>query len=144
MSAILTIPIIEAILWQPGGSPLSEIDPRVLDDDLLYRAIGCKIRDIRLARSPKLTQGRLAELLSLERTSVTNIEKGVQRPPISFLYRLALALEIPLTELLPLPIEVSVRRLSGGATGELDVPPKTARLISRLSVPTSKATRIRR
>lgn len=144
MSAILTNSAFRIKLSGRGGPGVSEIDPREFDENLLYQAIGRRIRDLRLSRSPKLTQGRLAELLDVERTSVTNIEKGVQRPPISFIYRLAIEFDLPLTELLPPPLDVCVRRLSGSTPMELGVPPKTANLISRLSTRDNKARRIRR
>src|SRR5262245_59019840 len=126
MSAVLTNIDFCARLLGRGGPGVSEIDPRELDENLLYQAIGRRIRDLRLTRSPKLTQGRLAELLGVERTSVTNIEKGVQRPPLSFVYRLALEFDLSLVDLLPPPVDVRVRRFSGGTTAELGVPPKTA------------------
>jgi len=48
-----------------------------------------------------LTQERLAELVSLTRTSITNIEKGRQKLPINTLYVLANALGAEARDLLP-------------------------------------------
>jgi transcriptional regulator with XRE-family HTH domain len=67
--------------------------------DPLYVQIGKQIRDRR--RKKGITQERLAELASLTRTSITNIEKGRQKLPIHTLYALANALGAEATELLP-------------------------------------------
>ena len=112
---------------------------RDLDERKLYQLVGQRIRELRLQRTPKLTQARLASLLRLERTSVTNIESGTQRPALAFLYRLALELDLPLLELLPDPESVVNRRLSGETRRGFSVPPKTADVISKLSAPRGKS-----
>ncbi len=48
------------------------------DRRAFYEEVGRRIRDARLARKPKLTRQGLAELVSLTRTSITNVEKGRQ------------------------------------------------------------------
>jgi transcriptional regulator with XRE-family HTH domain len=111
-----------------------------VDEGKLYRLVGQRIRDLRNQRTPKLTQSRLASLLEVERTSVTNIESGTQRPPLSFLYRLSLELNAPLAEILPTTDEVSIRRVSGKVASRDIIPPKTAGVISRLSIPRGKSS----
>lgn len=48
-----------------------------------------------------LTQERLAELVSLTRTSITNVEKGRQKLLLHTLAEIAGALEVDLASLLP-------------------------------------------
>ena len=111
-----------------------------VDERKLYQLVGQRIRDLRNQRTPKLTQARLASLLEVERTSVTNIENGTQRPPLAFLYRLSLELNAPLAEILPTTDEVSIRHLSGKLAPRGVLPPKTASVISRLSIPRGRSS----
>ena len=74
----------------------------MVDDQLLYKTIGAKVRDLREnAAGGRKTQADLAALVGLERTSITNIEKGTQKVPLHVLYRICNAFEVPLTEVLP-------------------------------------------
>jgi transcriptional regulator with XRE-family HTH domain len=66
-----------------------------------YRDIGRAIQRIREERG--LTQEALASLISLTRTSVTNIEKGRQRFLVHTLVDFARALGVPASELIPVP-----------------------------------------
>lgn len=61
----------------------------------------------------------MAEILGLERTSVTNIERGKQRPGIHVLYRCCEYFEIPIAEFLP-----SIERVTGN-----ELPPLAASVI---------------
>ncbi len=67
--------------------------------DNVYAEIGRQIRQLRMKKG--LTQERMAELVSLTRTSITNIEKGRQKLPIHTLYVLANALGAQARDLLP-------------------------------------------
>ncbi len=59
-------------------------------------------RKIRAARTRAgLTQGVLARLAGLTRGSITNIESGVQTPPLYRLARIAAALRVRPSELFP-------------------------------------------
>ena len=69
--------------------------------DKLYAEIGQRIKQARSKQSPKLSQDALAERLGVERTSITNIESGLQRATVHFLYRVARELKLPLSDLLP-------------------------------------------
>jgi transcriptional regulator with XRE-family HTH domain len=69
------------------------------DRDEFYLAVGHRVRKARKARS--LTQQALASLVSLTRTSITNIEKGRQKILLHTLADLAKALQVEYAALLP-------------------------------------------
>lgn len=73
--------------------------------DRLYRFVGAKIREARQPSesSPGYTQASLAKAVQLSRTSIVNIEKGRQHPPIHVLYSIANALSVDPLSLLPNP-----------------------------------------
>ncbi|NKC16691.1 MAG: helix-turn-helix domain-containing protein [Gammaproteobacteria bacterium] len=108
----------------------------VIDEQDLFSTVGKRIRDQR--KRAKLTQAKLAEFLHLERTSITNIEKGLQKPPLGVLYQLCAHLNLSLTELLP-PLEaVLVARETATesvtvGSDAVELPPKTASVVRRLS-----------
>jgi transcriptional regulator with XRE-family HTH domain len=61
-------------------------------------------RGTRLARARRrraLTQVALARLINGHQMTVSRLERGVSRPSIRMLLRLAKALGVPLTDLLP-------------------------------------------
>lgn len=106
----------------------------MIDTDELYRAVGAKVRAVRENREPSLTQRRLADLLGIERTSVTNLEKGRQRVPLHVLYRLCDALSLKLEDVLP-PLDEVVSEPDSSVTvgnSQAQVPDKTKRLIDSL------------
>lgn len=100
----------------------------------LYRLLGERIRRVREAQAPPMTQGRLAEVLQLQRTSVTNIEAGRQKPSLDTLYRLCEHFSLAIGEFLPdvsevvqapsEPLIIGSQRIQLGA--------KTANLIHEL------------
>jgi transcriptional regulator with XRE-family HTH domain len=56
--------------------------------------------NIRIARKAKgLTQQALGDALGYTRTSITNIERGKQDPPVSMLLKIATALEVDMATL---------------------------------------------
>ena len=67
--------------------------------DGFYAAVGGLIREARESRG--VTQEALAALVSLSRTSLTNIERGRQKVQLHTLCRLAVALEVTPGLLLP-------------------------------------------
>lgn len=76
----------------------------MIDERRLYQAIGERVRRLREAHTGargKMTQAELADLVGLERTSITNIERGNQKVPLHMLYRICEALRAPITEALP-------------------------------------------
>jgi transcriptional regulator with XRE-family HTH domain len=62
------------------------------------KRFGDKLRELRLERG--LTQERLAELAQLDRTYVSGVERGRRNVSLSNIHRLALALDVPASELL--------------------------------------------
>ena len=67
--------------------------------DRFYFELGKRIRKARIKQN--LTQQQLAELVSLNRTSITNIEKGVQRLLAHTVVDLAAELKVPIESILP-------------------------------------------
>jgi transcriptional regulator with XRE-family HTH domain len=67
----------------------------------IYALAGKRIREVRLATRPKLTQDQLGQKIGLSRTSITNIEKGRQKIFLHILAGIASVLGVPLNQLLP-------------------------------------------
>jgi transcriptional regulator with XRE-family HTH domain len=70
-----------------------------MDINFIYKEFGRRLRDARTAA--ELTQQALAEQVGLNRSSITNIEKGRQRFPLHLLFSLASAVGVPPAALLP-------------------------------------------
>lgn len=86
--------------------------------DDLYAQFG---REIRAARSKAgLTQQEIAERVGLTRTSVTNIERGIQHISLRQLYLLAAAVGLHPAQLLPRPEEAAEGVLPEPALRELE------------------------
>jgi transcriptional regulator with XRE-family HTH domain len=86
--------------------------------DDLYAQFG---RQLRAARSEaKLTQQEVAERVGLTRTSVTNIERGMQHINLRQLYLLAAAVGLHPIHLLPDPEEATEGVLPEPALRELE------------------------
>jgi DNA-binding XRE family transcriptional regulator len=76
----------------------------MIDERRLYQALGRRVRKLREKRTGargRMTQAELAELVGLERTSITNIERGNQKVPLHVLFRICEAVEAPLADVLP-------------------------------------------
>ncbi|MHA6823932.1 helix-turn-helix domain-containing protein [Ralstonia pseudosolanacearum] len=81
----------------------------MIDEQGLYRQVGERLRALREQRRGvrgRLTQGELASQVRLERTSITNMEKGVQKVPLHVLFRISEALGVAVADLLPTVTEV--------------------------------------
>lgn len=61
------------------------------------KKLGLRIRELRLAKN--LKQGELADMLNMERSNLTRIESGKQRPNDDNLEKLALILDVELKDL---------------------------------------------
>jgi transcriptional regulator with XRE-family HTH domain len=83
--------------------------------EALYILVGQQIRKVRKERG--LTQEQLATLVSLTRTSITNIEHGRQKLLLHTLYEIANALAIEPHALLPPP-----NKLLGAQGIDQDIP----------------------
>ena len=70
-----------------------------LNENAFYRDVGAAIAKAR--RENKLSQEALSKLVGMTRVSITNIEAGRQKTPLTTLYRLAFALGVAATDLLP-------------------------------------------
>lgn len=84
---------------------------RVNDHRAFYEEVGRRIRDARKRRKPPLTQEALGKLVSLTRTSITNVEKGRQKFLLHTLADIAVALQVDPASLLPPSIAEADRRL---------------------------------
>jgi transcriptional regulator with XRE-family HTH domain len=71
---------------------------------MFYRELGANIRKLR--RKRELSQEELANLVGLTRTSLTNIEKGRQHPPLHMFCDLVEQLKVDFSELLPRPATI--------------------------------------
>jgi transcriptional regulator with XRE-family HTH domain len=72
---------------------------RLIED--IYGLIGKRIRELRLAREPKMSQQTLAKHVGLSRVSIVNIENGRHRIQIHQLIELARALGVLPQEFFP-------------------------------------------
>lgn len=102
-----------------------------INEERLYSQLGEQIKKQREGKG--LTQSTLADLIGVERTSITNIEKGRQRAPLHMVYKFCAVLKIQIEELLPSQAMV----LDAGFQDiELSLPPntpKTAEFIRSLT-----------
>jgi DNA-binding XRE family transcriptional regulator len=72
---------------------------KIQDADQFYAELGAIIRSYRTKQG--YSQDQLAKFLDLTRTSVVNIEKGRQRPPLHTVYDLAVFFGVSLASLFP-------------------------------------------
>lgn len=81
------------------------------DSKAFYEEVGRRIRHARKRREPPLTQEGLAKLVTLTRTSITNVEKGRQRLLLHTLADIAAVLQVDASTLLPESSAEAVGRL---------------------------------
>lgn len=72
---------------------------KIQDVEKFYAELGENIKNYRTKQG--YSQDELAKFLDLTRTSVVNIEKGRQRPPLHTVYDLAVFFNVAITDLLP-------------------------------------------
>jgi DNA-binding XRE family transcriptional regulator len=106
----------------------------MLDGDKLYELIGDRIRQIRETQAPRMSQGDLAKVLGLQRTSVTNIELGKQKPTLDTLLRLCEHFALEIDAIVPKLHEISLVQARSVVVGgkAQEVGAKTANLLSSL------------
>ncbi len=69
-------------------------------NDILYSLIGDKIRNLRVGK--ELSQTQLSDKIpNIGRTSISNIEKGKQQPPLHVMYLLCNVLNVNIHSILP-------------------------------------------
>jgi len=83
-------------------------------EERLYRLVGERVSSARIGTG--LSQTKLAKKLGLSRVSIVNIEKGRQRPPLHVLWKIAEALGIEITDLIPTLAQIA----NSGAGVQLD------------------------
>ena len=113
----------------------------MIDDGRLYPLLGERLRKLREEQETtrrRMTQAELAAMVGLERTSITNIEKGTQKVPLHVLYKICDALGAHVTDVLPAMADV-VGQDDAKTTSELELggrtyhaPPKVMQKISAL------------
>ena len=105
-----------------------------MNGELLYRKIGEKIKRIREAQSPRMSQEDLAKLLGLTRTSITNIENGNQKLTLDTIYTLCERFSLQVQDVLPTTADVAWSAEQSITVGgeSHDVGVKTATLVARL------------
>ncbi len=112
----------------------------MIDNVLLYEIIRHRIRTYR-ERHPqtnnKLTQASLATAIGIERSTLTNIELGNQRPPIHVLYALCEYFGLERDQFLPSLKEVRRKRVDAPTQVRIgndlhDLPAKTSAVIDKL------------
>ena len=73
----------------------------MIDESALYRYIGELLKQTRKSNTPVTSQQDLANILHVERSTISNIESGKQRPSISLLYSFCLHFDLPIKDVLP-------------------------------------------
>ncbi len=103
-----------------------------LDETMLYRHIGAAIQDRRHERG--WTQGQVAEVAGVLRTSVANVEAGRQRAPLHLIYRICAALNLEVASVLPRVAQVAGTPNIPVELGKtvVDLPPKGAEFLREL------------
>ncbi len=110
----------------------------MLDSERLYVLIGDRIRRIREAQTPRMSQNDLAKILGLQRTSVTNIELGKQKPTLDTLLRLCEHFSLEIEAFVPKVRDVALIQARSVVVGgkAQDVGAKTANLLRSLRLST--------
>lgn len=113
----------------------------MLDDSKLYTTLGERIQRLRRMQSPLMSQERLAKILGLTRTSVTNIECGKQKVTLDTIYKLCETFSIQVAELMPALGDVSrTPEQSVVVAGQAyELPAKTATSLKRYRPKTAQA-----
>lgn len=113
----------------------------MIDETRLYRLLGERIRKLREGRETpdgKMTQADLAAMVDLERTSITNIEKGAQKLSLHVLYKICEVFDASVLDILPRPSEVQQERALPEMTAlefagkTYTAPPKTLQKIAAI------------
>jgi transcriptional regulator with XRE-family HTH domain len=89
------------------------------DQHALYRAVGDRIRQVRVSQPEKLSQAALAERLGVSRASVVNIEAGRQHAPLHLLWKVAQLLHVELSSLIPSQDELIAPKASVELAGDM-------------------------
>lgn len=114
----------------------------MINEKRLYAALGLRLKRLRESQDGplgKLTQSALAQGVGLERTSITNIERGNQKVPLHVLYRICEVMQISISDLLP-PLAEAQPLNDSAQVGELTfqgrnvkTTPRVAQLLAQLT-----------
>lgn len=127
MSALLTFALVSTTVARRRGRSM-------VDEKRLYQALGERLRALRESQHSargKVTQAKLAEEVGLERTSITNIERGNQKVPLHVLYRICEVLQVPIGDVLP-PLSEIKSTTTESALEELTFAGRTERVTPHL------------
>lgn len=87
-----------------------------MDEDRFYSELGKKISDLRVLKGEK--QELLADYLGLSRSSITNIEKGRQKPSLFVILGISKYFDIKIDDLIPHSDDSSVLSKNGRVIGQ--------------------------
>lgn len=109
---------------------------KMISEMRLYAALGSRIRELRESEDgrKRMTQAELAQQVGLERTSITNIEKGSQKVPLHVLYRLCEVLKVDVLSVLPKLSDVQEmdRTWREVGMGDARLPPLAAQVLEAI------------
>lgn len=109
---------------------------KMISEMRLYVALGSRIRELREGEDgrKRMTQAELAKQVGLERTSITNIEKGSQKVPLHVLYRLCEVLKVDVLSVLPKLSDVQEmdRTWREVGMGDARLPPLAAQVLEAI------------
>lgn len=71
---------------------------------ILYQMLGNKIKSRR--EELEMNQSELGEKVEIGRASISNIEKGRQKPPLSVIYKICHELNLDVHSILPTYVEI--------------------------------------
>lgn len=94
-----------AMLTKSAKIQAEQLGELVINQERLYSYIGDQLRSHREQKG--VTQQELADLVNLERTSITNIERGRQKLPIHVLFGICKALGVGPNDVMPRVIDVA-------------------------------------
>lgn len=73
----------------------------MINESVLYDRIGEIFRHARKSTRPETSQQDLANILKVDRSSISNIEAGKQRPSLGMIYQFCHHFNLPLGDVLP-------------------------------------------
>lgn len=106
----------------------------MISEERLYSSLGARIKQLREGGEGRrrMTQAELAQFVGLERTSITNIEKGTQKVPLHILYRICEVFNVDIISLLPKLGDVQEANVWRFVIGETKLPPLAAQAVENL------------
>ena len=84
----------------------------MIDQRKFYDEVGNRVRTHRAARH--MSQAMLGEKVNLKRSSISNIEAGRQKMLLHTLAEISVALNVPLSHLMPEMIPMAANTVQGG------------------------------